>query len=459
MLRYRKQAVFLRAQTVEKTYSAFAASEKYGEADTFVFDEAENCDLSNGIRMGVGAGIYQSDSGNIVLYDWGLGDPKQFVYAGERLGFLTFDGRFYFYDEEARSFTLAYAFGGETTAVEAQDETGKYHLYFCGAAGVHRYENGAFTRVLENACAPVACAFAGRIFTAIADGLVYSAPFTTGEFAESLDGGGRVVLPAETGEIVALSATAQALFVFCRFGIWKLTAAGSAREFRLERVLYSGKEIYKNSACACATPNGEKVYFFSDDGVWRLDKSGVKRVARNLKNFVKQTGQVFEHACFDGRVFYAYKCRDNAVRGLVIDGATDEWYQTFTIEGVSCLRGKIVGVIDGLAYELKEQAALPTHRLAQVVAENVGFGVDGKKTLANLRLFGTGTVTLFVGNGKKEKSYTLVLCESGTLVKIGLCGEKFRVAIQLTLGARVWTIGASLKKLAKARQGGDGFDD
>ncbi|MBQ7368420.1 MAG: hypothetical protein IJW60_01760 [Clostridia bacterium] len=451
MLSYPKRAIFLKTQAVEKDYSAFALLEKYDEADTFVFDEAENCDLASGIRMGVGVEIYQLESGYPVLYDWGLGDPKQFLYAGDTFAFLSFDGNLYFYNEKTRTFTLAYSFDGETAAVEAQDEEGEYHLYFCGASGVYRYNNGGFVRVLESACAPVACAFAGRIFTASADELVYSAPFATGEFTESLDGGGRVVLPAQTGEIVALTATAQALFVFCRFGIWKLTAAGSAREFRLERVAYSGKEIYKNSACACAAPSGEKVYFFSEDGLWRLDKSGVKRIVCHLQEEVKRSGQVFEHACFGGRVFYAYKARDNGIYGLVIDGETDEWYHSFTIEGVSCLRGKIVGVIDGVAYELKAQAALPTHRLAQVVAENVGFGLDGKKTLDSLRLCGEGTVTLFVGNGKREKSYTLALRSDGVLAKIGLCGEKFRVAIQLAYGARVWKIGARLKKLAKEK--------
>ena len=446
---FEKSPLRFKTETLLKKYDTFALAEPQEKNGVLSFDFSQNCDLSNGdVRVGVGVESITLANGRGVIYDWSLSAPTAFFYCGEKFSFLSDENKLYHYDENARKFQLAHAFGGAMKAVEAQDTNGAFHLYFCGADGVFAYDNQTgLTCVLTDVCLPVACALQGRIFTASNKTLVYSAPFSTGEFAESIDGAGKIVLPAKTGEIVDLTATGDAVFVFCEYGIWKLTVAGSARDFRLEQILFTGADVIKGSACAVNGRSGEKVFFFTQHGVYKLDKTGIERICQNLTFEIKRTGQVCEHACLDGKVFYNYRAKDSSVRSVVIDVETEKGYHAFTAEGVSNLRGKAVAVIDSIVYVIEPDFSLPTHRLAELVAECCDFRIAGMKTLKKLRVFGDKQITLTVSNGRRSKTFILQMQNGVAEADVKMRGEDFRLKFVLGNGARLDGLHAEVCRL------------
>lgn len=450
---FKKSRLGLKTQTVIKKFRSFELADRLKKNGALPVELVHNCDLSDGnARVGVGATVYTLASGNGVFYDWNLSAPKTFVYCGEKLGLLTRENKLYFYEEATRSYRLAHTFYGETKVLQMQDTSGAYHTYFCGEGGVFSYDaNEGVTQISERKCLPAACAFQGRIFTATGDSIVYSAPFFQGNMTESMDGGGRIVLPSDTGAVVDIAATSDRVFVFCEYGIWKLTAAGSARDFRLEKMGFTGGGILKGSACAVAFSGGEKVFFFDKYGPWKLDGSGVAKICRNLTFPIRKSGQVCEHAYLNGKVVYNYRALDNSVMNVVIDAETDRAYHSFTVEGLSDLKGEAVGVINGLVYVLNDESELPTHRLSELVAREFDFDLSGMKTLRRLQLYGDGAFTVSVSNGSKTRTFTLQTENGRASVDVRLKGEVFRLRFVLDDHALLRGLDIELCKLAGSR--------
>ncbi len=450
---FEKSPLGLKTQTVIRRYDSFELADRLEKNGVFPIELVNNCDLSDGnARVGVGAAAYTLPSGKSVLYDWNLSAPKAFFYCGDKLGLLSDKNQLYFYEEVTRTYRLAYTFYGEMKVVQAQDDSGAYHVYVCGEGGLFSYDlNEGATEIADLTYQPVACVFQGRIFTAMADSIVYSAPFSKGSISESIDGGGRVVLPSDTGEVVDIAATSDAVFVFCKYGIWKLTAAGSARDFRLERVGFTGGGILKGSACAAAFSGGEKVFFFDEHGPWKLDRLGVIRICPNLTFPIRKTRQMFGHAYLNGKVVYNYRALDNTVKNLVIDAETDKAYHSFTAEGLSDLKGQAVGVVDGLLQALKTEEVLPTNRLSELVTPECDFNLSGVKTLRRLKIFGEGTITLSVLGGGKTKTFDLQTENGEASVDVRLKGEFFRLRFVLGQHAVMRGLEAELCKLAGVR--------
>lgn len=430
---FEKSTLGLKTETVIRKYETFEIADRLEKNGAFPIELVHNCDLSDGnARVGVGASVYTLPSGKGVLYDWNLSAPKAFFYCGDRLGLLSDENKLYFYEEATRTYNLAHTFYGKMKVVQAQDESGAYRVYFCGEEGVFSYDQVDGVEEISNiSCLPVASAFQGRIFTAAADSIVYSAPFSAGDMSKSIDGGGRVVLPSDTGVVVDMAATSNALFVFCQYGIWKLTAAGSARDFRLERVGFTGGGILRGSACAVAFSGGEKVFFFDKYGPWKLDRLGTAEICRDLTFSIRSVGQQCEHAYLNGKVVYNYRALDNSVQSVVIDAETDLAYHSFTAQGLSDLNGQAVGVVDGYLYALKAESNLPTSRLSELVAKNYDFNLSGVKTLRRLKLFGEGTITLSVVGDRKTKTFELQMQDGTASVDVRLKGEFFRLRFVL----------------------------
>ena len=427
MKRFEKTPLGIKTETVIRKYDSFQMVDALEKDGAFPIKDAYNCDITDGTaRVGIGASVYTLSSGKFVLYDWSLSAPKAFFYYGEQLGFLSDENKLYFYEERTKTYRLAHTFEGEMKVVETQDDSGAYYVCFCGEAGVFSYDTYEGAKTLSDfECLPVACNFQGRIFIAAADSLLYSSPFSAGDMSECMDGNGSIVLPSDTGHIVDLAATSNTLFVFCEYGIWKLTSAGSVRDFRLEKVGFTGNGILKGSACAVAFSGGEKVFFFDKYGPWKLDRSGTVRICSDFNFLLRPTEQVCEHAYLNGKVVYNYRALDNSVMNVVIDAETDRAYRSFTAQGLTNLKGQAVGVVDGLVYALEAESALPSGRIFELIAPEYDFHLSGVKTLRRLKLFGEGTITLSVSNGRKTKKFTLKPENGVANVDVRLKGEFF----------------------------------
>ena len=275
--------------------------------------------------------------------------------------------------------------------------------------------------------------FQGRIFTATSHSIVYSEPFSKGDFSESMDGGGKIVLPADTGEVVDMVATSNAVYVFCVYGIWKLSAAGSARDFCLERVSFTGRKILKGSACAVGFSGGENVFFFDEYGPWKVERTGTMEICRDLTFPIRTDKQACEHACLNGKVVYNYLALDNSVKNVVINAETDRAYHSFTCEGLSDLKGQGVGVVDSFLYAIVDGETLPTHRLSEFSTPPCDFQLSGVKTLGRLNVFGEGKVTISVSSERGTKTFELQTKNGVASVDVRLKGKFF--CLRFVLGA------------------------
>lgn len=449
MVGVQKSSWGLKTQAFRQKYDRFTLREKQTEKGVVPFDFVANFDVSDGSgRVGVGAETFQLLGDVSTSWNWSSYSPKAFFHCGGKIGFLSAGHRAYLYNEGSKSFALERYFGVENAVVSAQDAAGDYHVYFCGEKGVFVYdEMKGMVEVLEGEYLPVACAFQGRIFTARADELVYSAPFDVGDFSESIDGGGSIVLPSDTGKIVAFAAVSSALYVFCEYGIWKLTAAGSARDFRLEKVGYTHGKILGGSACAAACSGGEKVFFFTENGICKLENSSVEKICENLAFSVKSEGQVCKYAYLDGKVIYAYQTPTGTVESLVIDAETEKGYPCFAAQGVSNVQGQTIAVVDGVLCLLKTDLPLPASRIAEAAIEKFDFQISGVKTLRSLRVFGEGKITVSVGNGRRTKTFDLQTENGIAKADVKLRGEYFRLRFLLGENAVLRGLEADVSKL------------
>ena len=433
---FKKSPLGLKTDTFVRKYDAFQFADRLKKNGAFPVEYVNNCDLSDGnAHAGIGVTDYVLPSGRSVAYDWSLSAPKAFFFCGGKLGFLSDKNKLYFYNESTRSYDLAHTFNGEMKVVQAQDDAGTYHLYFCGEAGLFTCaDDQEMVQISAHAYFPAACVFQGRIFTAVADSIVYGAPFSLGDVSESMDGGGKIVLPFDSGNIVDIVASSECVFVFCQYGVWKLSVAGSARDFRLERVPFHGNEILKGSACVVAYSGGEKILFFDKYGPWKLDRSGVSEICRDVRYSPRTNDQSCEHAYVNGKVVYNYRTVVGWVYNVVIDAETDSAYPSFTAEGLCNLKGQAVAVVDGTLKALQIDSPLPSHRLSELVARECDFNVSGVKTLRRLRVLGEGTITLSVSGAGKVQTFSLHMQDGEARVDVRLKSEFFR--LRFTLGER-----------------------
>ena len=423
---YKKPLAF-KTEKVVRRYDTFEMADRLTKTKTFPIELADNADIGDGnARMGVGVIVHELFDGKGVYYDWDLGAPKSFFYCGQELGLLTYQNKFYFFERSDKTYRLEHTFNGEMKFLEAQDKEGVFHPYFIGVDGIFSYDQtSGMKKIFELACLPVATVFQGRIFAAIDHSIVYCEPFSKAVFTESIDGGGKVVLPSDTGEVVDMVATSNAVYVFCAYGIWKLSAAGSARDFCLERVGFTGRKILKGSACAVGFSGGEKVLFFDEYGPWKLEHSGTMEICRNLTYPIRTDKKGCEHACLNGKVIYNYGALDGSVRNVVIDVETDQAYHSFTCEGLSDLKGQGVGVVDSFLYALVDGETLPIHKLSEIASPPCDFYLSGVKTLRQLKIFGEGQVTVSVSSEYGTRTFALQTQNGVASVDVRLKGELF----------------------------------
>ena len=420
----------------------------------------KNCALKNGaLEYGVGVEALRMNGNEVYVLD-GEYVPYQLFCVweknadGEYLAtpaYTAKNGDFYIqregtYWERIRNFgTLTYAF-------TVLGENGALQTALVGAAGVYVYAEGECVRASAlGRAVRTGCSFMGRSFCAVAQStLVFSAPFAPLDFSPSLNDGGSIRLPNEKGEIVALTALENQIYVFQEFGICVLKPTGAARGFVVENVDYTGGRILEGGVGTCAT-KGAKVFFLAEDGVYELDAKSVKRTCENLEILPKRGGQICVHAVAEGKYYVRFLDEENEARLLVLDGASGEGYYAFAPTALGTYQGEATCVCGVGAYVLREGKSLPQSEAARFVARGLEFGKRGVKCLEGLTLYGCGNAKITVGNGKKSKSFFVELAEGVALVKPFLRGRRFSIEIELAIGAKLTGMEAEVATVSSVR--------
>lgn len=448
----RSKAIRPKYKRSVKRYRTFAIGKANDTADESAREGAgvlmgayvANCDCTGGVlRAAAGLTNFTLADGDTVAVSTNMVQIKEFLLLpvknsdGEwekRLYCTTKAGYFYKYLEDDSKFFLSRLFDAEVKTVVALDTDATPYLVFCGGTGIYTYnESQGMKQVFSEACAPVACVADGRVFTAQKpQTLVYSAPFEPSNFTSDMHGGGRVVLPKNSGEIVGLAAINGYVYVFFEYGLARLRVAGSARDFEVETIGYGGGRIFRDSIGVYGDKSGERAFFLAADGLYALREKGVERVCENLTITPRRTAQVCNQAVADGRYYLRFIDKSGTYCGVAVDIASEEGHYIYAKEGLSVIDGVAVCRSNDkvMCYRLGEK--LPSGITAEFEVVGATFGVGGMKTLEKMRLLGEGAFVVTVETDKRSKTYYLVGSTARTAWDVRMRGKWFKFHFQMS---------------------------
>lgn len=140
------------------------------------------------------------------------------------------------------------------------------------------------------------CVHYERIY-AIVEGtrnsLWFSDDFNPFNWNVSLDEGGYIDFDGSLGNVNAVKSFDNYLYVFCDYGIYRLTAYADQTQFSMKKVYSSGGKIIADSITEC----GEYVAFASADGIYLFDGYDVSRYSVKTNDLL-QAGFDDVSACY-----------------------------------------------------------------------------------------------------------------------------------------------------------------
>lgn len=418
-----------------KEYRKFALS---GNAkDTLIACQSKNCDLTGEVlRTGVRLQDYVHENGYTLTLPNGATEAEELFYLYIRKGgetvkhlavFLT-DGETYYYDPTYNNNLggwLADAhFGARMKTIEAQEETGAMHTYFCGEPGIFHYVS-----LLENTsiskATPVGCFHYGRVFVHAGNNkILYSAPYHFALYEDSYEQGGYVLVPTGSGAICGLVPFQDKMYVLCERGLFVFDATGSAKDFVLKPIAYAGGLIFGDSA-RVATGG---IYFLTEQGVRFFDGQNVRNVGQNVNVTPKSDGQRCASAVYDGKYQVRFLDTSGVPTSVVIDCQTGEGYVSFAPNALSCLDKQGFCVHNGKIQRLQLSGESPEPSEFIVRTD---LGQRKRKTLQSIWVNGTGTLRIYVSNGRTRRISSRILTGEETKWEINLRGNEFDITFEL----------------------------
>ena len=434
-------------KTKRVRYDAFGVVEKGGSVagqKGLLAGESENCQTGESLKTGVGVSMFLRADGSSygVTNTTPTADYYFFLPSGTsgKYGFVTKKG-LVFLDNGTKPLSR-YDFTVGTGRALVFDSENNAKMAFANEKGVFLYdEQLGMVQVKDTPVHTAVCFYKERLFCVEKPfTLLYSAPAEPSNFESTVDGGGRIALPTEKGEIVALCVLDEYLYVFYEYAISRVQGAGSAKDFCVELLPYSGGRIFGRSVGAC----GNKIFFLTENGLFAFDGKAVARVCENLALDVKTDDQVCVHAIAGGKYYLRYQGSGNTEKGLIVDGATGRGYRSFPMVGISACKGEALCYANAGLCRVQDGYALPSGKKAYFTASNLSFGVSGVKTLKSLRFFGCGSARVFVSAGGRTRE-SLVDMSSGLVdAFIGVRGRAFTLGIELYEGTEITAIEAEV---------------
>ena len=114
----------------------------------------------------------------------------------------------------------------------------------------------------------------------------------------SLDEGGYISLDGSLGEVLRVLSFEDYIYIFCEYGIYRLTAYADQLQFSLRRVHCDCGRIYKDTITIC----GASVIFVTSDGIYTTDGYDVGRLTDRLDDLVSGADKL--RALYCGNKYY-----------------------------------------------------------------------------------------------------------------------------------------------------------
>lgn len=195
------------------------------------------------------------------------------------------------------------------------------------------------------------CTHYERVY-AVVDGarpsVWFSDAFDPYNWNVSLEEGGYIQLDGSLGKVLRVISFADYVFIFCEYGIYRLTAFADQLQFSVKRVHCDCGRIYKDSICVCGT----LVLFATFDGLYCLDGYDVKKLTDRVDTLIEGVDEIRSAYCrgvyymsFSKEhedAFYSFTGQENGDNVLVAvypQKAVVEIYRGFCIKNLAVLAG------------------------------------------------------------------------------------------------------------------------
>lgn len=145
-----------------------------------------------------------------------------------------------------------------------------------GKKGIMVFENNEVTTIANALAVVDLCAHAERIFAVVEEkrnSLWFSDDFDPFNWNVSISEGGYINFDGTLGGVNAIKSFRDYLYVFCDYGIYRLSAFSDQTQFSLKKLYCACGQIYPKSIVDC----GDKLAFVSSDGIYFFDGSNVSR--------------------------------------------------------------------------------------------------------------------------------------------------------------------------------------
>ena len=250
------------------------------------------------------------------------------------------------------------------------------------------------------------CFLGERMFYGCKNGeIVYSKPSDPTMVMDSIEDGGRLYLPADSGEIVAMKGVGETVYAFCERAVYAVKTQAKANEFVVRRIAYDGGRIVKNGVAVL----GDVVLILAEDGAYRMQNDVIKKAFERLHFDRIEVARGCEYGCFEGKAtfsYYVYKRTGYARKSVTLyaDGKSGYFTDVYTAlsggeNGAFFLKGNTLSAFGG-PYE-------PFSTAPSFCARQTDLGVFGRKTLKKMRVYGTGEATLVVTCEQGQREYRL----------------------------------------------------
>ncbi len=317
--------------------------------------------------------------------------------------------------------------------LSVREENGEIWNVLLVDSGVYVVKEFGVLELKESMACLAGCFLGERMFYGCKNGeIVYSKPSAPTMVLDSIEDGGRLYLPADSGEIVAMKAIGETVYAFCERAVYAVKTQAKANEFVVRRVAYDGGRIVKNGVAVL----GEIILVLAEDGAYRMQNDVMKKAFERLNFGRIEIARGCEYGCFEGKATFAYYVyeKQRYVRKAVTlyaDGKSGYFVDGYTAlsggeNGVFFLKGNVLSAFGG--------AQEPFLSAPNFRARQTDFGVLGRKTLKKMRAYGTGEATLVVANEQGQREYALKFRSGVAETRLVESGFLFSFAFRPKLG-------------------------
>ncbi|MDE6757672.1 MAG: hypothetical protein K2O95_07885 [Clostridia bacterium] len=157
-------------------------------------------------------------------------------------------------------------------------------LFMAGLGGVEWFVNNVLYTSLRKRVIDI-CVHYERLFIVVEEShnsVWFSKSGNPMVWDHEIDKGGYINFDGTLGEVNTIKSFNNYLYVFCDYGIYRLTAYGDQTQFNLKKIYTSSGRIYAKSVTIC----GEYIAFAGEDGIFLFDGYDVSRYTTKVNDLI-----------------------------------------------------------------------------------------------------------------------------------------------------------------------------